>query len=136
MFRRLQERYGLDAIICDIPDGLMAYNTRVLGSAGIYAYMISQAVNIETLVCAMPFEYGNEEYYDALAKILWKRFNARRVLLHLSNVLIDGLHATDNGLLKSLHVERDEVNEMINRINGKRIIVRDIFSMKTEELIV
>ena len=89
IFNELQEERKSDLIICDIPGGILRYDDSHVMSSGVYAYILSQAVRIKTIICCVPFSNYNDKYYKYLSTYINNRFGVANTVFHMTNYIVD-----------------------------------------------
>lgn len=107
-----------EIIIVELPGSMIKYNREFLDSAGAYAYLVSQAININLLVCCTPASCYPEEYYKALGTYFSNKFDVKNIMFHMSNYFVDpNIDMTQDKLL-GCYISGNEYSSIINRVNN------------------
>lgn len=74
-----------DTIIVEVPYNLIRYNDEKIDSSGVFAYLLSEAINIEKTICCVTANRNDKSYYDALTDIFNRKFGYRDVSYFITN---------------------------------------------------
>lgn len=80
-----------DIIIIEAPDALIRYNDLAPNGFGIQTYMLCQAVQIDFMVCCMPYDLAQIEFLRLLDQDFSLRYGVGIGMVHASNVLVDSV---------------------------------------------
>lgn len=125
-FCNVQETTGCDMIICDIPGGLIKYSSEFIDSAGVVAYIISQAINIQKIICCVPLSYNVKQYYEAVADIIRKKYDISEIIFHMSNYLVETKQSPISDRMPGCYVSSSEYMSVLSEVNGSNLFVYDM----------
>lgn len=79
-----------DIILLEIPGGVIPYDLKHNNQFGVFAYLISQAINsIDYSIFSMAYDTYNKEFYDFISLYMKYRFGFTIDMFHMSNCYHD-----------------------------------------------
>lgn len=74
-----------DTIIIEVPYNLIRYNDEKIDSSGVFAYLLSEALNINKTICCITANRNDKPYYDALNDIFNRKFGYSDISYFMTN---------------------------------------------------
>lgn len=124
-FYELQQATNCDCIVCDIPGSLFKYSKKVVNSAGIYAFILSQAISINKLICCAPLSYSTMEYYQLIADQIHSKFDVGEVYFHMSNYMFMSNAIPVSGSLPGCYVPASTYESVLAEVNKSGAFLYD-----------
>lgn len=134
----LDQKEHPDFIIVQIPEGIMRYSHEIPNGFGVYAYLISQAVQPDFFICTMPYQISNE-YFNSISEGVENRLGFGIDAIHISNIIPDRIEMNEQLALSMIHVEEAEVDKQIESIrnSGKiEIPIYDLLNQRDQNQVV
>lgn len=125
-FYHIQESTNCDCIVCDIPGSLFKYNDKLIASAGVFGYIISQALPIQKLVCCVPASYNGIDFYKMIANEIHNIFKVREVIFHMSNYMLANENRPIEGQLPGYYLPYSLYLSVLKQVNGTNPFIYDL----------
>ena len=125
-FYRLQKKTECDMIICDLPGGMMKYSSELIDSAGVYSYIISQAIEIQKVICCVPLSYNTIEYYQTIADVIHQKFDVKEIFFHMSNYLVDTKRSPISERMPGCFIDRNDYISMLDFVNQQNSFIYNL----------
>ncbi|MCM1155833.1 MAG: hypothetical protein NC489_30510 [Ruminococcus flavefaciens] len=111
-----------DIIIIEAPDALIRYNDLAPNGFGIQTYMLCQAVQIDFMVCCMPYDLAQMDFLKLLNQDFSLRYGVEIDIVHASNVLVDSVDLINSKYLSVFNDVFDKMETFIMNTRTKTAI--------------
>lgn len=115
----LEMEYKPDIFIIQIPGAMMRYNDAFGNGFGIYAYLISQAVQADYFILCTQFGLVDSSFYKELSVNFQQRFGYEIDAVHMSNAMLDVQDSLQKQSLSYLYQKQERVNEALESVREK-----------------
>jgi|SRR5690554_992231 len=133
-----------NVLVIEIPGGLIRLNNSYLNDLGQYAYILSQAVDVDYFVCCSSCNHFNRDYYENIIKYVSDKFNFETTAIHISNCFLDFQSISsvqqERLVFKSLDIVYRQINNLSDRTESSscsrfyNLLDREQFSIFLESL--
>lgn len=118
----IEKEMAPDIIIIEAPDALIRYNDLAPNGFGIQTYMLCQAVQIDFMVCCMPYDLAQTAFLRLLDKDFRLRYGTGISMVHASNVLVDSVDLINSKQLSVFYDVFDRMEAFIKDIRTEKEI--------------
>lgn len=112
-------------IICDIPGNLLKYDNKFISDNTITANLILNSLNVDTLICCVPFSKNGLEYYTEIGKEISRNLPFGKLAFHMSNYVVD-YEINFGGNYQGFYIDKSNYTKEIEKINSKMNIIYDL----------
>lgn len=118
-----------DVILIQIPGGMMKYNNILTNDFGIYAYLISQAIQPDYFICCTVYGFFSKEFSSLISNDFYYKFGFRIDCFHMSNMMMDIQESIEKKQLCFLRNPHDNINKVVKSCNeGGEIPIYDLLN--------
>lgn len=127
------ELYKPDIVLIPLEYGLLKLNDEVPDNFGVYTYMISQAVSIDSFVLQAPIDIlGSSEQIEELSNVCKFRFGFEINNVCFDNKCIDFSNSIENDEIEMITVKDEHVKNYIDNLDTNNNVtfyeVKDVIS--------
>ena len=122
---KIKEEF-LDFLVLEIPGDVARYNHSILNGSGLQTYIFSQAINIDTAICCVPFSGNSENYYLKIADHINRKFSIENIYFHMSNFAISKSISAATKKISGGDVDAELYIEYLRKIKMKLNDVDDL----------
>lgn len=123
-----------DFIVVKAPDALVGYNDEIPNGYSIKAFLLSQAIKFDNIICGVPKEVATEQYVNMLNVLLINRYRSPLAFIHASNYIVD--HMTTQEQKKISGVYDEDRLEYVLGDSLPRIPIINVFDEKCVERVI
>ena len=105
-----------DIIVIEAPDALIRYNDLAPNGFGIWTYMLSQAVQIDFMVCCLPYDLAQTDFLKLLDQDFRLRYGTGIGMAHASNALVDSVDLINSKRLSIFYDIFDRMEVAVKEI--------------------
>lgn len=117
--RLLEREEHPELILIQVPGGMMKYNKMIANSFGVYAYLISQAVQADYSVCTVPYSLYEKELVEKLNHTFFERFGCGIDCTLMSGKMMNFMESIQSGEFHFLNMSTTSVEEMLSEIKNR-----------------
>lgn len=120
-----------DILFVELSEPIMKYNDKFTNGFGVVPYLISQAVQADSMVLCTQYDTVNSEFFENINLNCKYRFGVELGCIAMSNYMLSIQDSLQDGRLTYLQVKHDLVNQTIddNYLNN-RLQVYNYFDKK------
>lgn len=118
-----------DVLIMEVPYNLIKYDNKKIDTAGVFAYILSQSIRLDSTICCIPINNNNKKYYNTLEKIINERFGFKNIMFHLTNYFPVFNNRPIEYELPGVFLDTIEYNSCLEKLKGN---YTNIFNIKEE----
>lgn len=106
-----------NVLVIEIPGGLLRLNNSCLNDLGQFAYILSQAVDVDYFICCSSCNSFSKDYYENIFKYVADKYNFETIALHISNCFLDfqsiGSTQQERFVFKSLDTVYRQIDNLL-----------------------
>lgn len=111
--QHIEKKMVPDIIIIEAPDALIRYNDLAPNGFGIQTYMLCQAVQIDFMVCCMPYDLAQTDFLRLLDGDFRLRYGMGISMVHASNAIVDSVDLINSKHLSVFYDVFDRMESFI-----------------------
>jgi len=123
-------KYGCEALVVEIPGGLMKFSNQILNDIGQYAYLFVEAMPISNFVLCVPSNRYNYNFYKNISLRMDSKFEWNTIGIHMSNAHVDYASIKRNSpnylLFRNMNSLYNYTIEILNSANNDNIIIESL----------
>ncbi len=113
----IEQSENPDVILIQIPGGMMKYNNILTNDFGIYAYLISQALQPDYFICCTMYGSFPSEFSSKISDDFSCKFGFEINCIHMSNKMLDYQESLQRKKLCFLQYSHNKVNNAVDACN-------------------
>jgi len=113
----IEELDNPDVILIQIPGGMMKYNNILTNDFGVYAYLISQAIQPDYFICCTMYGSFPSEFSSKISEDFSYKFGFEINCIHMSNKMLDYQESLQQRKLCFLQYSHSKVNNAVDACN-------------------
>lgn len=111
-----------EALIIEIPGGIMKMDEKNLNGSGEYSYIYTSAVDIDYYICSVFLNGCKVKMrYDKITDFLERKYSLRKTAYHLSNMYLSPMRTVEHDRIPYVLVDSAYVNDVAREAKEQQI---------------